>query len=225
MRHLNRASATREKFSVSKVLKCALSAQGEGLLARKSAINWTAVETDFRAGRQSNRQLSEKYGVSESAIRKRASAEKWVRTKAGTVRTSTQSAHHPVRTTAPPAEKPRSNPAEPVDHLLTERMASLASRLLGELEDTTAYHGEIAQAIETETADDNNERRRNAMLKAISTKDRAETLRTLKQIQHMDQGKAGKKGVKEERREAAEKAATGRFARMPSPKLVVSNGQ
>ncbi|MFT8723084.1 MAG: hypothetical protein ABF443_00155 [Acetobacter malorum] len=49
-------------------------------MARKSAIDWAAVETDFRAGRQSNRQLSEKYSVSESAIRKRASAEGWVRT-------------------------------------------------------------------------------------------------------------------------------------------------
>lgn len=194
-------------------------------MARKSAIDWAAVETDFRAGRQSNRQLSEKYSVSESAIRKRASAEGWVRTKPGKVRTSTQSAHHPVRTTAPPAEKPRSNPAEPVDHLLSERMSALASRLLGELEDTTAHQGEIAQVIEAETADDNNERRRNAMMKAISTKDRAETLRTLKQIQQMEQGKAGKKGVKEERKEAAEKAASGRFARMPSPKLVVSNGK
>ncbi|WP_395494512.1 terminase [Acetobacter sp. KSO5] len=194
-------------------------------MARKSAIDWAAVETGFRAGRQSNRQLSEKYGVSESAIRKRASAEGWVRTKPGKVRTSTQSAHYPVRTTAPPAEKPRSNPAEPVDHLLNERMSALASRLLGELEDTTAHHGEIAQVIEAETADDNNERRRNAMMKAISTKDRAETLRTLKQIQQMEQGKAGKKGVKEERKEAAEKAASGRFARMPSPKLVVSNGK
>lgn len=194
-------------------------------MARKSAIDWAAVETDFRAGRQSNRQLSEKYSVSESAIRKRASAEGWVRTKPGKVRTSKASAYHSMRTTAPPVGNPPSNPAEPVDHLLNERMSSLASRLLGELEDTTAHHGEIAQVIESETADDNNERRRNAMLKAISTKDRAETLRTLKQIQQMEQGKASKKGVKEERKEAAEKAATGRFARMPSPKLVVSNGK
>ena len=71
-------------------------------------------------------------------------------------------AHHPVHTTAPPA-----------DHILNERMSPLASRLLGELEDTTAHHGKIAQVIESETADDNNERRRNAMLKAISTRDRA----------------------------------------------------
>ncbi|MFT8723083.1 MAG: hypothetical protein ABF443_00160 [Acetobacter malorum] len=58
-------------------------------------------------------------------------------------------------------------------------MSPLASRLLGELEDTTAHHGEIAQVIESETADDNNERRRNAMLKAISTRDRAGWLNSI----------------------------------------------
>ncbi|MFP2872619.1 terminase [Acetobacter tropicalis] len=194
-------------------------------MARKSSIDWAAVEADFRAGAQSNRQLSEKYGVAESSIRKRIKAEGWVRTNASKVRTKPQSAHQPARTRPAAPAKQDSIPQESADHHLNDRISALASRLVGELEDATAYLGEIADAIEEETAEDRSDRRKQAMLKAISTRDRAETLRTLKQIQMMEAGKAGKKGVKEERKEAAEKAAKGRFARMASPKLVVNNGK
>lgn len=194
-------------------------------MARKSEIDWQAVEVDFRAGGQSNRQLSEKYGVSESAIRKRSNAGGWVRTKAPKVRTQPQSAHLQVRTRSPVPTKLSASLHGEDDHALDERMTALTSRLMSELEDTTAYLGEISTVIETETADDRNERRRQAMLKAISTKDRAETLRTLKQVLMMDRGKAGKKGVKEQRQEAAQQAAKGRFARMPSPTLIVNNGK
>lgn len=194
-------------------------------MARKSSIDWAAVEADFRAGAQSNRQLSEKHGVAESSIRKRIKTEGWVRTNASKVRTKPQSAHQPVRTRPAAPAKQDSIAQESADHHLNDRISALASRLVGELEDATAYLGEIADAIEEETAEDRSDRRKQAMLKAISTRDRAETLRTLKQIQMMEAGKAGKKGVKEERKEAAEKAAKGRFARMASPKLVVNNGK
>lgn len=194
-------------------------------MARKSSIDWAAVEADFRAGGQSNRQLSEKHGVAESSIRKRIKAEGWVRTNASKVRTKPQSAHQPARTMPAAPAKQASIPRKSADHPLNDRISALASRLMGELEDATAYLGEIADAIEDETAEDRSTRRKQAMLKAISTRERTETLRTLKQIDMMESGKAGKKGVKEERKEAAEKAAKGRFARMPSPKLVVNNGK
>lgn len=105
-------------------------------------------------------------------------------------------------------------------------MDEMVSRLLGELEDTTSHLGEIAEAIELETADDTGSRRRDTMLKAITIKERTESLHKLRQTHMMGvTGSGKKKSVKEERREAAEKAASGKFSRMSSPKLVVNNGK
>lgn len=198
-------------------------------MPKKTDTDWHAIEADFRAGALSNRQIAKKHGVAESTLRKRIASGGWVRTSAQKVRKNTktahQPAHNPQRNPAPAPEKPPS-PGRGTANNLDERTENLVSRLLGEVEDTTAHLGEISEAIELETASDNGSRRRDAMLKAISTKERAETVRTLKQIQMMGvTGSGKKKGVKEERREAAEKAASGKFSRMSSPKLVVNNGK
>ena len=198
-------------------------------MPKKTDTDWHAIEADFRAGALSNRQIAKKHGVAESTLRKRIASGGWVRTSAQKVRKNTktahQPAHNPQRNPAPPREKPPSSGRGTTNNL-DERTENLVSRLLGEVEDTTAHLGEISEAIELETACDNGSRRRDAMLKAISTKERAETVRTLKQIQMMGvTGSGKKKGVKEERREAAKKAASGKFSRMSSPKLVVNNGK
>ncbi|KDE20261.1 terminase [Acetobacter aceti 1023] len=198
-------------------------------MPKKTDTDWHAIEADFRAGALSNRQIAKKHGVAESTLRKRIASGGWVRTSAQKVRKNTktahQPAHNPQRNPAPPQEKPPSTGRRSAANV-DERMDEMVSRLLGELEDTTSHLGEITKAIELETADDTGSRRRDAMLKAISTKERAETVRTLKQIQMMGvTGSGKKKGVKEERREAAEKAASGKFSRMSSPKLVVNNGK
>ncbi|MGX7344816.1 terminase [Acetobacter pasteurianus] len=198
-------------------------------MPKKTDTDWLAIEADFRAGALSNRQIAKKHGVAESTLRKRIASGGWVRTSAQKVRKNTktahQPAHNPQRNPATPREKPPSSGRGTANNL-DERTENLVSRLLGEVEDTTAHLGEISEAIELETASDNGSRRRDAMLKAISTKERAETVRTLKQIQMMGvTGSRKKKGVKEERREAAEKAASGKFSRMSSPKLVVNNGK
>ncbi len=198
-------------------------------MPKKTDTDWHAIEADFRAGALSNRQIAKKHGVAESTLRKRIASGRWVRTSEQKVRKNTknahQPAHNPQRNPAPPQEKPPSTGRGTANNL-DERTENLVSRLLGEVEDTTAHLGEISEAIELETADDTGSRRRDAMLKAISTKERAETVRTLKQIQMMGvTGSGKKKGVKEERREAAEKASSGKFSRMSSPKLVVNNGK
>ena len=194
-------------------------------MPKKTDTDWHAIEADFRAGALSNRQIAKKHGVAESTLRKRIASGGWVRTSAQKVRKNTKTAHQPARNPAPVPGKPPLTERGTANNL-DERTENLVSRLLGEVEDTTAHLGEISEAIELETASDNGSRRRDAMLKAISTKERAETVRTLKQIQMMGvTGSGKKKGVKEERREAAEKAASGKFSRMSSPKLVVNNGK
>ena len=41
------------------------------------AVDWLKIKTDYISGLGNYRELSEKYGVSQSTIRKRAAAEKW----------------------------------------------------------------------------------------------------------------------------------------------------
>lgn len=45
------------------------------------AVDWLAIKTEYINGGISYRKLAEKYGVSQSTIRKRAAAEKWSETK------------------------------------------------------------------------------------------------------------------------------------------------
>ena len=45
-------------------------------------LDWSAIYTDWCAGRLSNRELAAKHGCSEGAIRRRAKAEGWTRTAA-----------------------------------------------------------------------------------------------------------------------------------------------
>ncbi|WKC16737.1 terminase [Acetobacter pasteurianus] len=198
-------------------------------MPKKTDTDWHAIEADFRAGALSNRQIAKKHGVAESTLRKHIASGGWVRTSAQKVRKNTktahQPAHNPQRNPAPPREKPPSTgrrSAASVD----ERMDEMVSRLLGELEDTTSHLGEISEAIELETADDTGSRRRDAMLKAITIKERTETLHKLKQTRMMGDATVGKKkGVKEQRKDAAQRAMGGKFKPMQPPKLVVNNGR
>lgn len=197
-------------------------------MPKKTDTNWQAIEDDFRAGALSNRQIAKKHGVAESTLRKRSTAGEWVRTSAQKVRKNPEAAHQPTHH----SEKQIANPRERISSTrnrssvsLEERTEHLVSRLMGEVEDATAYLGEIAEVIELETADDRGSRRRDAMMKAISTKERAETVRTLKQILTMGDTAVGKKkGVKEQRKDAAERAMSGKFKPMRPPKLIVNNG-
>ena len=48
----------------------------------KPAIDWEAVEREYRAGQLSNRMIAEKHGISDTAIRKRAKRDRWERERA-----------------------------------------------------------------------------------------------------------------------------------------------
>lgn len=46
---------------------------------KREAIDWAGIEVDYRAGVMSDRLIGKKYGVSHTAIQKRAKAEGWTR--------------------------------------------------------------------------------------------------------------------------------------------------
>lgn len=185
-------------------------------MAKQRGTDWAAVEADFRAGKLSNVQIANKFGVTEGAIRKRAKAGGWVRT-------SPAVSYQPRQEIIAPAPRPRAGDGDdPV-----EMGQDLARRMLGELDMATTLPGEIEDAIYDETRDDANGRRREMMLKAVSLPARAMTLKTIAQALAVlkEVSEEGSKGKKQQRQENAEKAASGRFAPPAPPKLVVDNGK
>ncbi|HVJ31651.1 MAG TPA: hypothetical protein VND94_00935 [Terriglobia bacterium] len=192
-------------------------------MAKSKPVDWATIEAEYRAGKLSNRQIAKRFGVTEGAIRKRAKEKNWVRTKG-------QAAYQPVAEVLAPV-RPRASaaassmkPAPAVDgsdHLTMGR--DLALRLLYELDATTSRLDEIEDAIIAETKDDQNGRRRSAMMRAVSLPVRSMTLKTLAQALTAMNEAEGEKGKKEQKVDAAKEAAKGRFATPAAPKLAVDN--
>lgn len=187
-------------------------------MSKKPPIDWGKIAAACREGTQSTRQIARQFGIPESTLRKRIKAEGW------------NAAKPPQRCAVPSnravAHKPGTPDATQGDAAaIEERMLRLVDHLTKELEETTAQHDAIIEAIETETADDPSPRRRAAMLKAVSHATRSSTLKTLAQAAALLGDKAtGKPGKKAQQKAAAEVASTGRFSPMRAPKLVVDNG-
>jgi hypothetical protein len=171
-------------------------------------IDWPEIEKDYRAGVMSNREIARWHHVTEGAIRKKAKADGWERAQ--------QPPHvdrHKalsVEVIPPPTAKPEELP---------ERARGIAARLLDELDATTAHVGELEFMIETEESDP---RRRQALLKAISTGERAVTLKNITAAMKTIAEVAAPQGKKQERQDAAEKVA-GKFGVRAAPKLAVDN--
>lgn len=194
-------------------------------MAKRKNIDWAAIEAAFRAGKLSNRQIAERFEVSESAIRSRANKAKWVRPAHESAHPS---AHLPMQEILPPID--------PVGRLLpamehrehVEHAREIAGRMLDELDTITSHVGELEQLIEIETEDDENGRRRAAMLKAISLPARSMTLKTIVQALAVAKEVAGVGiggGKKEEAKAKAQEAAKpgNKFAPPAPPRLAVDN--
>ena len=190
-------------------------------MAHRPKTDWKAVEAEFRAGKTSIRQIGERFGVSDTAIRKRAKAENWVRTPANHgpgANLPAREALPAVQTIIPPRPPRPVVTVEPGEAPPSVALGQeLAHRLLGELDVATLRQDEIEDAIYEETRDDENGQRRATMLKAVKTL--AQAMAALKEV-----GQGAEKGKKEQRQESAQKAAAGRFAPPAPPKLVVNNG-
>lgn len=151
----------------------------------KHQVDWEAIEREYRAGQLSVREIGAQFGVSHTAINKKATALGWTRDLAKAVRqkvsdalvsseVSTANAHEAVETAA----------ARGVE-LVRQHRRSLGraqviiEKLLFELERGTDNIEEIEGAIEEETASDKNDKRRAMMLKAVSLSSRASTAAAL----------------------------------------------
>ncbi len=179
---------------------------------QSKAIDWAGIERDYRAGVMGVREIARWYGVSDTAIHKKAKAEGWERkakpegpfAQAKAQRTVT------AEIIPPPSVKPED---------LGDRARGIAGRMLDELDSVTSHAGELEDMICTEESDP---RRRQALLKALSLSERASTLKNLATAMKTLNEAAAPDGKKAERQRAAEGVAN-KFGMRQAPRLVHDN--
>lgn len=182
----------------------------------KKPIDWAGIERDYTKTDLSIREMARWYNITDTAIRLRAKQEGWLRPDGA------RKVAAPAPQPAPVVyvREPTALTAENTDpQAILGRGRNLVLRLLDELDATTANIGEIEAAIEAETGGDKNDRRRDAMLKAVSLKARADTVKALALAAKTlaETATAAPDGKKAQRQAGAEKASSqGRFA-VPEP--------
>lgn len=159
----------------------------------KPETDWEAIEREYRAGVISVREIGRAFKVSDTAIRKRATADGWERdltkkvkerTRSKVVRElGSQGGSHPqrVQTDAEIVEN-ASETQVAIHRLHRADIASgrgLVSTLFRELAESTDNRHEIDEAIEEETAKDTNGKRAAMMRRAVALPNRAATLMSL----------------------------------------------
>lgn len=190
-------------------------------------IDWQAIYEDYRKGDSSIREIARRHGINQSSINMKIARQNWTRDGLPDDRYMTMD--EPDDDLDGMIELPKVKPQR--QSVLMKRGKELAQRLLSEIEDTTAHHSEIATIIINTEHD---ALRRRAALKAISTDQRAKTLKeviaTLKMIEAPPAAAKTAKdtadkpeGKKAQRQEAAERAATSGVFAVPSPPKLVSS--
>jgi hypothetical protein len=180
----------------------------------KKPVDWAGIERDYTATTRSIREIAAWFQISDTAIRKRAKAEGWVRAKGSQGSQLQTSANLPV------VEGPKGPPK--VEEVIG-RGRNLIDRLMDELDAETLHRGEmdlIIQLNETDPA------RLQALRQAVSLPVRAKTLQTLALALKTMGETAAPEGKKAQRKSAAEASTApgGKFAPRPGPpQLVVSN--
>lgn len=152
---------------------------------RKKATDWEAIEREYRAGQLSVREIGLQHEVSHTAINKRAKAEGWTRDLAKAVRQEVSNRLVSTEVSSANAQEAVDTAAARGVELVRQhrkslsRAQSIIEKLLFELERGTDNIEEIEDAIEQETQDDKDSKRRNMMLKAVSLPTRASTAAAL----------------------------------------------
>lgn len=171
-------------------------------MSSKKAIDWEAIERDYRVGQLSLRALATKHGTTAGAISKKASAGNWVKDASQEVRERTRAA----LLTEPRKGKAREETGDgntvssggnaPTQgdievavqtnlHVITRHRRDIAkghglvNLLFQQLEQAAISRDELEDAVIEETAGDENNQRRNRMLKALSLPTHAGVLRDL----------------------------------------------
>ncbi|MBZ9653534.1 hypothetical protein [Phyllobacterium lublinensis] len=186
------------------------------MTTKKIAVNWAEIEKDYRAGTMGIREMGRWYQLSDTAIRKKAKAEGWVRNAANlrsqAVRTSEVHVE-PVIMAGIDATKPEN---------IVGKGRNLIARLLEELDAVTTNNTDLSEMIEAEESDP---RRRAAMLKAIDLPNRANVVKSLATAFKTFSEAQAPEGKKAQRQHQAEEAAASgsKYATRSGPRLAINN--
>jgi hypothetical protein len=154
-------------------------------LSRKTPEQWGQIREEFAAG-ASISALAKSFEVSRTTITRRAKRDNWKVTGGASPAGTKFTVAAPLKLFDGPP-------------IIAEGKA-LVLRMLDELEAVTSHQGELAELIEFETATDRDDRRRSAMMRAITLGSRAVALKNLaaaaKTLAEM--GSVGKKDLAQE---------------------------
>jgi hypothetical protein len=172
------------------------------------------AEIDYREGSLTDTQIACKYLVSSAHIGQLAKKYGWVRGEEKKPIDEPESFEDPAKSPLLAKDKTSDD--------LANGSIELAERLLEELHQVTTYIGELEQLIIDDTAMDRDDRRRKAMMKAVSLGERANILKTLSNILVQTRGiinPAGQvgSGKKDQANARAEKATKGKFSPSAAP--------
>jgi hypothetical protein len=179
-------------------------------MASTSSADWSRIEFEYCDNEDSIREIADRHGISEGAIRKRAKAGKWVRA----VRTPKKCV--PERSPAPPA---LSDPESPVDAAtIADGGRGLVRRMLDELDVITSRRGELENMIIEATDGDDEDARRDGVMRAVSLPVRANTMKTLALALKTLNEASAPQGKKAQQQEKADQVAN-RFRGTGPPTL------
>lgn len=182
------------------------------MTSRRSTIDWPKIEREFLAGKDSIREIADRHGISDTAIRKRAKTGGWVRAASKPIR------REPEPTLPAPPLVDLSEPIDPTS--IADGGRGLVFRMLNELDIITTRRGELEDMIIAATERDDDDARRDAMMRSVNLTGRANNLKTLAlAFKTLNEASApqGKKAATQER--AAQVGGTSRFAALGPPRL------
>lgn len=154
----------------------------------RNQIDWEAIEREYRADQLSVAEIGRNYGVSHTAINKKAKKEGWTRALAKKVRdrvreklVSEVSKDNAAATEAETVEVAAERGADVIriHRKDINQGRNLVGFLMGQLEEAAGNRQEIEEEIIADTNDDDNGRRRTQMLRAVSLPSHAGVIRDL----------------------------------------------
>ena len=186
----------------------------------KKPVDWVEIERDYRAGTMSIRELAAWYGISDTAIRKRAKRDNWTRAE-----TKASSQREPDREPEPAKVYVGTvlTPENTTPEAIVGRGRNLVMRMMDELDATTTRNGELEALIVSSTDEADATGQRAALMQAVSLKTRSDVLKALATAAKTLAESSAPQGVKKQRQEAGERVAKGggRFSAPPPPLRLV----
>ena len=151
-------------------------------MAKRGKIDWEAAHAIYRTGKFSNRELGEKVGCSEAAVRKRAKTRGWEKDLSELVKEKvrTKQVRSKVRTLT-------ANDLDTVEQAaqhdfnivkshckIINKSRNVTERLIAELESTTAQQEDLIKVVESSDV-----KKKDFLLKMVGLPERARTLTQL----------------------------------------------